>query len=102
MLYIAAKQEAGEFIEDLFRTKVGKPVINSFKDEEKDKEHVPQSALQQGLTSYLANMSNRLTAEEKEREAMVVTKPVKVEEQKQPKPVKKPGETLSEPFQFLA
>lgn len=44
----------------------------------------------------------RLTAEEKEREAMVVTKPVKVEEQKQPKPVKKPGETLSEPFQFLA
>lgn len=59
MLYIAAKQEAGEFIEDLFRTKVGKPVINSFKDEEKDKEHVPQSALQQGLTSYLANMSNR-------------------------------------------
>lgn len=44
----------------------------------------------------------RLTAEEKEREAMVLTKPVKVEDRKQPKPAKKPGETLSEPFQFLA
>lgn len=59
MLYIAAKQEASEFVEDLLRTKAGKAVINSFKDEEKNNEHVPQSILQHGLTSYLANISNR-------------------------------------------
>ena len=59
MLYIAAKQEAGVFVEDLFRTKVGKAVINSIKDEEKNKEHISHSTLQQGLTSYLANLSNR-------------------------------------------
>jgi len=59
MLYIAAKQESGGFVEDLFKTKVGKALINSIKDEEKNKEHASQSTLQQGLTSYLANMSNR-------------------------------------------
>jgi len=59
MLYVAAKQEAGGFVEDLFRTKLGGAVINSIKDEEKNKEHVSQSTLQQGLTSYLANMSHR-------------------------------------------
>lgn len=59
MLYIAAKQEASGFVEDLFRTKAGKAVINSFNNEEKNKEHIPQSTLQQGLTSYLANISNR-------------------------------------------
>lgn len=59
MLYIAAKEEASGFIEDLFRTKAGKAVINSIRDEEKNKEHEPQSTLQQGLTSYLANMSQR-------------------------------------------
>jgi len=90
MLYIAAKQEASGFVEDLFRTKAGKAVINSFTDEEKNKEHVPQSTLQQGLTSYLAKISNRLTAEEKEKEAVAAAKLVKVEVKKQPKPVKKP------------
>jgi len=59
MLYIAAKQEAGGFVEDLFRTKVGRAVINSIKDQEKNKEDASQSTLQQGLTSYLANVSNR-------------------------------------------
>ena len=34
----------------------------------------------------------RLIAEEKERKAMAPPKPVKVEEKKHPKPVKKPGE----------
>ncbi|KAL9951591.1 hypothetical protein ACROYT_G044275 [Oculina patagonica] len=91
MLYIAAKHEAGEFFQDLFRTKVGKAVINSFKDEEKKNEDDTQSTLQQRLNSYLQNMSERLTADEKERKAMMaLPKPVKVEEKKQPKPIKKP------------
>ena len=36
----------------------------------------------------------RLTAEEKEKEAVAAAKLVKVEVKKQPKPVKKPGETF--------
>ena len=60
MLYVAAKEEAGTFVEDLFRTKVGKAVINSIRDEEKNNEEESQSTLQQGLTCYLANMSKRL------------------------------------------
>jgi len=59
MLYVAAKQEAGGFVEDLFRTKLGRAVISSIKDEAKNKEDAPQSTLQQGLTSYLAHLSNR-------------------------------------------
>ena len=59
MLYVAAKHDAGEFVEDLFRTNVGKEVINSFKAEEEQNGDVTQSTLQQGLVSYLENMSKR-------------------------------------------
>ena len=59
MLFIAAKHEASGFVEDLFRTKVGKAVINSFNDEEKSEEDETQSTLKQGLNSYLENISKR-------------------------------------------
>ena len=59
MLYVAAKHEAGEFVKDLFRTKVGKAVINSFSEKEEHGEAATQSTLQQGLFSYLENMSKR-------------------------------------------
>lgn len=39
MLYIVVKEEASGFVEDLFRIKVGKVVINLIRDEEKNKEY---------------------------------------------------------------
>lgn len=39
MLYIVVKEEASGFVEDFFRIKVGKVVINLIKDEEKNKEY---------------------------------------------------------------
>lgn len=39
MLYIVVKEEASGFVEDFFRIKVGKVVINLIRDEEKNKEY---------------------------------------------------------------
>ena len=57
MLYMAAKKEVAEFMEDLFRTTAGKTVIKSFKEKEHVQEEQP--SLLQGLTAYLENISAR-------------------------------------------
>ena len=59
MLYVAAKHEAGGFVEDLFRTKAGKAVMNSFSKKDELEETGNQSNLQQQLFSYLENISKR-------------------------------------------
>ena len=59
MLYVAAKHEAGGFVEDLFRTKAGKAVMNSFSKKDELEETGNQSNLHQQLFSYLENISKR-------------------------------------------
>ena len=59
MLYVAAKHEAGGFVEDLFRTKAGKAVMNSFSKKDELEETGNQSNLQKQLFSYLENISKR-------------------------------------------
>ena len=61
MLYMAAKKEVAEFVEDLFKTKAGKAVVKSFKEKEcvQEDETVLKPTLQHGLTAYLENISTR-------------------------------------------
>lgn len=90
MLYIAAKHEAIGFIEDLFRTKAGKALMNSFSKKDQQEETANQSNLQQQLFSYLGNISERITEEEEKRNAKAAPKVSQVVEKKHPKPVVKP------------
>lgn len=90
MLYIAAKHDAIGFVEDLFRTKAGKAVMNSFSKKDQQEETANQSNLQQQLFSYLENVSGRITEEEEKRNAKVAPKVSQVVEKKHPKPVVKP------------
>ena len=60
MLYVAAENEAAEFVENLYGTKAGKTVMKSFTNKEQpEDETVSQSSLQKGLTNYLENISTR-------------------------------------------
>ncbi|PFX19131.1 uncharacterized protein LOC111338606 [Stylophora pistillata] len=90
MLYIAAKHDAISFVEDLFRTKAGKAVMNSFSKKDQQEETANQSNLEQQLFSYLENVSGRITEEEEKRNAKVAPKVSQVVEKKHPKPVVKP------------
>lgn len=91
MLYMAAKKEVAEFVEDLFKTKAGKAVVKSFKEKEcvQEDETVLKPTLQHGLTAYLENISTRLTAQEQEQKAKELEYAVKIEEMKKAKFVRK-------------
>lgn len=91
MLYIAAKNDSVEFVENLYRTKTGKTVIKSFSSKEEHKDETStQPTLQQGLTTYIENISARLTTQEEELKAKQLAKEVEIEERAQ-KPNKKSG-----------
>nr|XP_058965708.1 uncharacterized protein LOC131792352 isoform X2 [Pocillopora verrucosa] len=95
MLYVAAKHEAGGFVEDLFRTKAGKAVMNSFSKKDELEETGNQSNLQQQLFSYLENISKRVIEEEERRNVKVAPQVSQVVEKKHPKPVVKPDTGMS-------
>ena len=60
MLYVAARNEASEFVENLYGTKAGNRVMKSLTSKEQhEDETISQSSLQTGLTNYLENISTR-------------------------------------------